>query len=95
MSVFESAKDLWNREIEGAVRKLQYTDWHEVRERIEIGAGRVWGKVREGVAEVGEKGREAAEPAFESASVRTQEAVGSVKGVQGERILDEVARNSK
>ena len=92
MSVFESAKDLWNREIEGAVRKVQYTDWQEVRERIEVGAGRVWGKVTEGIAEVGEKGREAAEPAFKDASLRAKDVVESVKG---ERILDEVARNSK
>jgi hypothetical protein len=68
--VFESAKDMWNREVEDVVRRLQYTDWTEVRERIERGAERVWSKVREGVREVEEKGEKAKEPVFADTSVR-------------------------
>jgi altered-inheritance-of-mitochondria protein 5 len=58
VSVFDSAKDMWNREIEAVVRKVQYTDWAEVRDQMERGAGRVWGNVREGVKEVGKQADE-------------------------------------
>lgn len=73
MSVFDSAKDMWNREIEGVVRKVQYTDWSEVREQIEKGAERVWGSVRDSVGEVKELGEKTKEPVFAQASVRGRE----------------------
>jgi altered-inheritance-of-mitochondria protein 5 len=54
VSVFESAKDSWNGQIEGLVRKMQDTDWSVVRERIERGAKEAFGAVKGGVVE-GEK----------------------------------------
>ncbi|KIW05225.1 uncharacterized protein PV09_03763 [Verruconis gallopava] len=76
VSVAESAKDMWNREIEGLVRKVQYTDWAEVRERMERGAAKAWASVREGVKEVGEKAEKAKEPEFVSTSVRAKSREG-------------------
>lgn len=64
VGVFESAKDLWNGEIEGLVRKIQYTNWHEVRERLEKRASAVWHKTSAQIKDAGdavvEKGKEAA-----------------------------------
>lgn len=55
------------------VRRVQYTDWHEVRERMERGASTIFEKGRETVKEVGEQGQKAKDPVFASASVRGRE----------------------
>ena len=39
-------KDRWNGEIEGLVRRIEDTDWNEVRERWERRVGNVWEKLR-------------------------------------------------
>lgn len=42
------AKDKWNRELEGVVRKVYETDWRRVREDLEDKVGNVIQKIREG-----------------------------------------------
>jgi hypothetical protein len=64
---------MWNREIETVVRKVQYTDWSEVRDQIQRGAGKVWGNVKEGVAEVKEAGEKAKEPVLAEVQGRGRE----------------------
>lgn len=49
--MWETAKDRWNAELEGGVRKLQRTDWGQVRERMEEGASRVWRRAFAGAEE--------------------------------------------
>ncbi len=53
--VWETAKDRWNAELEGNVKKLQSTDWNGVRDQIEEVVSRTWRRAfqkgREGVAE--------------------------------------------
>lgn len=49
--IWESAKDRWNAELEGGVRKLQRTDWGDVRDRMEEGVGRVWRRAFAGAEE--------------------------------------------
>ncbi|KAF2471535.1 uncharacterized protein BDR25DRAFT_259937 [Lindgomyces ingoldianus] len=44
----EMAKDRWNREMEGAVRKIYNTDWRRVREDAEDKVGGIIEKLREG-----------------------------------------------
>ncbi|KAI9712566.1 MAG: hypothetical protein M1812_006875 [Candelaria pacifica] len=52
-SFVETAKDRWNDEVEGAVRRLQRTDWSALRIRLEDKVSAFWGtgmeKGREGV----------------------------------------------
>ncbi|KAF2840565.1 hypothetical protein M501DRAFT_1014577 [Patellaria atrata CBS 101060] len=43
----ETAKDIWNRELEGLVRRAQGVRWREVEERVEGVVGGIVGKVRE------------------------------------------------
>ncbi|TKA64569.1 hypothetical protein B0A55_10453 [Friedmanniomyces simplex] len=54
--VWETAKDRWNAELEGNVKKLQSTDWNGVRDQMEEGVSRLWRRAfqkgREGVVEV-------------------------------------------
>ncbi len=73
----ETAKDRWNDEVAGAVRRLQRTDWSALRIRLEDRVAALWGtgmeKGREGVqhaeddfikpaaAKAMEKGREGAQ----------------------------------
>lgn len=52
--LWATAKDKWNRELEGGFRKVQEVDWSNVGERMEEGVSRV---LRRGV----EKGREQVE----------------------------------
>ncbi|KAF2692175.1 hypothetical protein K458DRAFT_285205 [Lentithecium fluviatile CBS 122367] len=47
VGLFEMAKDRWNRELEGAVRKVYETDWRRVRENAEDRASAVLEKLRE------------------------------------------------
>ena len=47
----EVAKDKWNEEVKGAVQWVQSVQWDVVRDRMENGVARVWGKLME-------KGRE-------------------------------------
>ncbi|KAK5115019.1 hypothetical protein LTR85_010057 [Meristemomyces frigidus] len=49
--LWETAKDRWNAELEGNVRKLQHMDWDGVRIRMEEGVSAVWRRAFE-------KGRE-------------------------------------
>jgi len=60
VSVLESAKDRWNGEIEGLVKRTQETNWHEVRNRLEDRVAALWSKTFEKARETGEKpvGRE-------------------------------------
>ncbi|ORY08917.1 hypothetical protein BCR34DRAFT_626007 [Clohesyomyces aquaticus] len=44
----EMAKDRWNRELEGAVRRIYNTDWRRVREETEDKVGGIIQKLREG-----------------------------------------------
>ena len=53
-SLTEELKDKWNGEIENAVRRLQNTDWDEVRQRWERRLGNVFQRAKESDA-----GREA------------------------------------
>jgi len=54
--VWETAKDRWNAELEGNVKKLQSTDWNGVRDQIEEVVSRTWRRAfqkgREGIVEV-------------------------------------------
>lgn len=43
----ETAKDRWNGELEGLVRRVQTTDWRAEREQWEDRLGKVWGRVWE------------------------------------------------
>ncbi|KAF2185634.1 hypothetical protein K469DRAFT_738933 [Zopfia rhizophila CBS 207.26] len=43
----EMAKDRWNREVEGVVRRVHGTDWRRVREQWEDRVGNVISKLRE------------------------------------------------
>ncbi|PVI07775.1 hypothetical protein DM02DRAFT_231947 [Periconia macrospinosa] len=43
----EMAKDRWNREVEGALRKVYETDWRRVRENAEDRLGSVVERLRE------------------------------------------------
>ena len=43
----ETAKDRWNGEVEGLVRRVQEVDWRSVREGLEDRLMSAWGKVRE------------------------------------------------
>jgi altered-inheritance-of-mitochondria protein 5 len=47
VGLFEMAKDRWNRELEGAVRKAYETDWRRVREGAEDRWSAVMEKLRE------------------------------------------------
>ncbi|KAH0543604.1 hypothetical protein FGG08_002042, partial [Glutinoglossum americanum] len=42
--VLEDAKERWNAEVVGAVRRVQAVDWRGVRERLEEGVGGLWGR---------------------------------------------------
>jgi altered-inheritance-of-mitochondria protein 5 len=44
----EMAKDRWNRELEGAVKKVYGTDWRKVRESAEDRLGGLVERIREG-----------------------------------------------
>jgi hypothetical protein len=56
LSLKETVKDQWNRELEGFVRRMQSTDWAAVSGDVVDGAGRVWGRIvagtRDGAKEV-------------------------------------------
>ncbi|KAF1960249.1 hypothetical protein CC80DRAFT_289514 [Byssothecium circinans] len=47
VGLVEMAKDRWNRELEGAVRRVYETDWRRVRERAEDRVGAVFEKPKE------------------------------------------------
>lgn len=55
VSVVESAKDRWNSEIEGLVKKAQTTDWNEVGGRMADGVSSLWSKASEKAKEAGNK----------------------------------------
>jgi len=54
-SLTETLKDLWNEEVENAVRRVHRADWNEVREGMEETVARLFGtglqKSREGIEE--------------------------------------------
>ncbi|KAH8782578.1 hypothetical protein BGZ57DRAFT_758628 [Hyaloscypha finlandica] len=58
-SLTETLKDRWNEEVEHAVRRVQKTDWNEVREGMEGAVARILGsglqKSREGIEEAGKQ----------------------------------------
>ncbi|CAO2658760.1 Nn.00g064830.m01.CDS01 [Neocucurbitaria sp. VM-36] len=43
----EMAKDGWNRQLEGAIRRVYNTDWRRVRENVEDSVSAVVEKIRE------------------------------------------------
>jgi MICOS complex subunit MIC12 len=71
-SLTETLKDRWNEEVENAVRKVQRTDWNEVREGMEGAVARLLGSGLQ-------KGREGIEEAEKQASPKVQEAVDRSK----------------
>ena len=54
-SLVETLKDRWNREVEGLVRRVEETDWNQVRARWEGRIGAVWTRLRESGAGEGFK----------------------------------------
>jgi altered-inheritance-of-mitochondria protein 5 len=86
VSVFESAKDSWNAQIEGLVRKMQDTNWGIVRERVERGASEVLGAVG---GSVPEKVQDGVQEGIREVQESVQE------GMRGERILEKVARGKE
>jgi hypothetical protein len=74
----ETLKDRWNAEVEGLVRRVEETDWNQVRARWESRIGAVWAKLRESkpgdslktnVVEAGEEVKKAALQAQPEGSV--------------------------
>jgi altered-inheritance-of-mitochondria protein 5 len=55
VSVVESAKDRWNSEIEGLVKKAQTTDWNTVGDRMADRISSLWSKASEKAKEAGNK----------------------------------------
>ena len=47
MGLAEMAKDRWNRELEGVVKKVYETDWRRVRERGEDGVFALVERIRQ------------------------------------------------
>jgi len=75
----EVLKDKWNAEVEGLVRRAQHTDWNQVRERVENGAGVVWRRLRESggdeaAAKVKDKVAEVVDGVKEGAKETTEKA---------------------
>lgn len=54
--LLETAKDKWNAELEGNLRRVQEMDWRGVGERVEEGVSRVWRRAFAKTREVVEKG---------------------------------------
>jgi MICOS complex subunit MIC12 len=50
VSLIETLKDRWDGEVEGLVRRVEETDWNQVRARWEGRIGTVWAKLRESQA---------------------------------------------
>jgi len=55
VSVVETAKDRWNSEIEGLVKKAQTTNWNEVGGRMADGFSSLWKKAADKAKEAGDK----------------------------------------
>lgn len=53
--LWATAKDKWNAELEGNLRRVQEVDWRSVGDRMEEGVGKVWRRAFEKGKEVGEK----------------------------------------
>ncbi|CZT20954.1 uncharacterized protein RCC_06815 [Ramularia collo-cygni] len=53
--LWETAKDRWNAELEGNVRKVQEMDWRGVGERVEEGVSRIWRRAYDKTKEVVDK----------------------------------------
>jgi altered-inheritance-of-mitochondria protein 5 len=71
-SLAETLKDRWNDEVENAVRRVQRTDWNEVREGMEGAVAKLFGSGLQ-------KGREGTEEAEKQAAPKVQEAVDRSK----------------
>ena len=87
-SSLDNAKELWNSEIEAAVRWIQRTDFNELRENLEGSVSRLW---RDGLV----KGQEGIEVVEDAAGSRVQEAAdatGRKAGELGERARKGVDR---
>jgi altered-inheritance-of-mitochondria protein 5 len=67
-SLTETLKDRWNEEVENAVRRVQRTDWNEVREGMEGAVVRLLGSGLQ-------KSREGIEEAEKQAGPKVQEAI--------------------
>jgi len=53
VSLKESVKDQWNREVEGMVRRVQNTDWNKVGEDLVDGTTRLWSRAVSAVKDTG------------------------------------------
>ena len=71
-SLTETLKDRWNDEVENAVRRVQRTDWNEVREGMEGAVARLFGSGLQ-------KSREGIEESEKQAAPKIQEAVDKSK----------------
>ena len=71
----ETLKDRWNAEVEGLVRRVEETDWNQVRARWESRIGTVWAKLRESGA--GDQFKENVMGAGEEVKKASQEALQS------------------
>jgi len=82
-SLSETLKDRWNEEVENAVRRVQRTDFNEVREGMEGAVARILGSGLQ-------KSREGVEEAEKKAGPKVQEAVDRSKAV-ARKGADEIA----
>ena len=88
-SLVETLKDRWNSEVEGLVRKAQYTDWNEVRERWEALAGDAWRRIKG--SEMGERVQQGVVDAGEEVKKTAEQITGTAKEtVPGEKRLLEI-----
>ena len=88
-SLVETLKDRWNSEVEGLVRKAQYTDWNEVRERWETLAGDAWRRLSG--SEMGERLQQSVVDSGEEVKQTVEQIAGTAKeGVPGEKRLLEI-----
>ncbi|KAI9758278.1 MAG: hypothetical protein M1835_000605, partial [Candelina submexicana] len=84
-SLLETAKDRWNDEVEGAVRRLQRTDWSAFRVSLEDRVAALWGHGME-------KGREGIQYAEEDV-IKPGAEMAIEKGKEGAQYLkDEVVK---
>jgi hypothetical protein len=49
----ESVKDQWNRELEGMVRKVQGTDWGKVGDDVWDGGVGLWNRAAKAIKDAG------------------------------------------
>lgn len=83
----EMLKDRWNREVEGLVRRVQDTDWEEVRIRWENRVGSAWDNVR-GIEKVQELEQRFQETVLGAEQDVKKTAKDTAKAAQPKRLLE-------